>query len=103
MWCQFSVPDCRSCHNATLAVSHPNNIYFTSSLKLSEMAQWLYLLGSHPDPYGCRVGPGPLLFVVQDLVDAIQDAEASKDWQAMREAVFGWSLAIEDLEDLTVG
>ena len=38
-----------------------------------------------------RVGP-PFL-VAQDLVDAIQDAEASKDWQAMRDAVAGWSLA----------
>lgn len=26
-----------------------------------------------------------------DLVDAIQDAEASKDWQAMRDAVAGWT------------
>ena len=36
---------------------------------------------------------GPPFFVAQDLVDAIQDAEASKDWQAMRDAVAGWSLA----------
>ena len=37
-----------------------------------------------------------MLPVPQDLVDAIRDANSSKDWQAMKDAIAGWNLTCTD-------
>ena len=41
----------------------------------------------------------------KDLVDAIRDADSSKDWQAMKDAIAGWNLTCTDTngETKTVG